>query len=821
MYIKLGSIKANYSNTGSSDFMIISEIVDSSLSYHKPVLVKSVEELDIWFGKNFNSREFLVHLLELGVTLYLTKPLSTEIDTTSLEDYIDLSSYSIDKNIYYSIKVIEESEEILPDNENILTNCNAVGGKIYKVLNNSGMIGNNQELPYKEVIYKNNEFIYVDDLPQNINSNENTLSNLNRDTLAIFSKNLYCSPKYTEDVFSDIIFKKPKFYDPIGNPIDINIDITGLNCNRLYNNLQTLAFDLIIDEDIVDLNYNLSIKNYIRFSPVGSKDILFKKESSPGTYPDELTNGCKEISVNTLYEIDDKLINEYFWRKYRSYTSGRKNIITYILPQVYNVNYWYNLSDKISLVPNIPLSMELLYNELIKGSNSEENEDTTTTLIPDSTTSTTTPMPLIVLSTDIEQDQSIVEESPKEPIISLVSKTIGTSLDDEGKIRMSIEDLGDNIYTITLTRYDYREIYTGTISNNLGTDRLDNIINKYSKLVNCYFSKNIINLPEIKDIPLVGGYDEGKSVGMYKKALSSLFNPPEPIYIDYFLVPDIKEYKEYNKDYDYYSIYKDFLQYANDLNFQVLIQNSDNWSKYESIFDLSEVVEENVLYCIEAEGIYFELKNNEIVELNYSDDEKDKLVINDYKYNYREDEDNRLIYFFRSMKVGDYEMPGYYIYLTNLLLNDKYSPSISNILYNTPVQNPYEDTLSDLEVDLEKHKSNYLVSNNYIYYQKKYFNGPRFNTTGWMRFCLGKISRELMKYKWSIIGDKRIKSVEDKLNAIFSNIKNSFSIIRDIRLINCRASIEKQFLEITIDTYMSDLVDNHIRLDITLNFNKS
>lgn len=819
MYIKLGSIKANYSNTGSSDFMIISEIVDSSLSYHKPVLVKSVEELDIWFGKNFSSREFLVHLLELGVTLYLTKPLSTEIDTTSLEDYIDLRKYNDNLDANKNFIINNTLEEIENPQENIK----------YRVVDLDGIYKDNK-VPYKVVIYKYNEnnddgeFIYVDDLPQNINSNENTLSNLNRDTLAIFSKNLYCSPKYTEDVFSDIIFKKPEFYDPDGNPIPLDIDITGLNCSRLYNNLQTLAFDLIVDEDI-DLNYNLSIKNYIRFSPVvGSKDILFIKESSPGTYPDGLTNGCEVIFVDTLYDIENKLLTDvYNWKRYRSYVSGNKKIITYILPQIYDVNYWYNLGDKISLVPNISLSMELLYNELIEESSSENT--TTTTLIPDDSTTTTTttltPMPLMVLSVDTEQDQGIIEELPKDPIISLVSKTIGTSLDDEGKIRISIEDLGDNIYTITLTRYDYREIYTGTISNSIGTNRLDNIINKYSKLVNCYFSKNITSLPEIKDIPLVGGYDEGKSIGMYKKALSSLFNPPEPIYIDYFLVPDIKEYKEYNKDYDYYLIYKDFLQYANELNFQVLIQNSDNWSKYESIFDLSEIVEENVLYCIEAEGIYFELKNNEIVELNYSDDKKDKLVINDYKYNYREDEDNRLIYFFRSMKVGDYEMPGYYIYLTNLLLNDKYSPSVSNIFYNTPVQNPYEDTLSDLEVDLEKHKSNYLVSNNYIYYQKKYLNGSRFNTTGWMRFCLGKISRELMKHKWSIIGDKRIKSVEDKLNAIFSNIKNSFSMIRDIRLINCRASIEKQFLEITIDTYMSDLVDNHIRLDITLNFNKS
>lgn len=811
MYIKLGSIKANYSNTGSSDFMIISEIVDSSLSYHKPVLVKSVEELDIWFGKNFSSREFLVHLLELGVTLYLTKPLSTEIDTTSLEDYIDLNNYKDNLDADKNFIINNTLGEIENPRENIK----------YRVVDLDGIYKDNK-VPYKVVIYKNKEFIYVDDLPQNINSNENTLSNLNRDTLAIFSKNLYCSPKYTEDIFSDIIFKKPEFYYPSGNPIPLDIDITGLNCNRLYNNLQTLAFDLIVDKDIPEtLDYKLSIENYIRFSPVvGSKDILFKKESSPGTYPNELTNGCEVISVDTLYDIvDDLTTTTYNWKQYKSYTSGNKKIITYILPQVYNVNYWYNLGNKISLVPNIPLSMELLYNELIEGSSSEDEDTTTTTLIPDSTTPTTTLMPLMVLSVDIEQDQDVVEELPKEPIISLVSKTIGTSLDDEGKIRISIEDLGDNIYTITLTRYDYREIYTGTISNNLGTDRLDNTINKYSKLVNCYFSKNITSLPEIKNIPLVGGYDEGKSIEMYKKALSSLFNPPEPIYIDYFLVPDIKEYKEYNKDYDYYLIYKDFLQYANDLNFQVLIQNSDNWGKYESIFDLSEVVEENVLYCIESEGIYFELKNNEIVELNYSDDEKDKLVINDYKYNYREDEDNRLIYFFRSMKVGDYEMPGYYIYLTNLLLNDKYSPSISNILYNPPVQNPYEDTLNDLEADLEKYKSNYLVSNNYIYYQKKYFNGSKFNTTGWMRFCLGKISRELMKYKWSIIGDKKIKSIRDNLNAIFSNITNSFSIIRSINLVTF--VVKDQNLEITIDTYMSDLVDNHIRLDITLNFNKS
>ena len=61
MYIKLGKTAIKYvANT--NDFMIVSELIDSGLSYESPVLVRSVNELDIWFTQDFEERDYLVEL---------------------------------------------------------------------------------------------------------------------------------------------------------------------------------------------------------------------------------------------------------------------------------------------------------------------------------------------------------------------------------------------------------------------------------------------------------------------------------------------------------------------------------------------------------------------------------------------------------------------------------------------------------------------------------------------------------------------------------------------------------------------------------------
>ena len=49
MYLELGKVKKKYETESIDDFMIISEIPNSQLSYEKPILVRTMDELDIWF----------------------------------------------------------------------------------------------------------------------------------------------------------------------------------------------------------------------------------------------------------------------------------------------------------------------------------------------------------------------------------------------------------------------------------------------------------------------------------------------------------------------------------------------------------------------------------------------------------------------------------------------------------------------------------------------------------------------------------------------------------------------------------------------------
>ena len=192
---------------------------------------------------------------------------------------------------------------------------------------------------------------------------------------------------------------------------------------------------------------------------------------------------------------------------------------------------------------------------------------------------------------------------------------------------------------------------------------------------------------------------------------------------------------------------------------------------------------------------------------------------NNYKFNYVGDKDNRLIYFFRDMEVYGKKRPGYYIYLSDLIFRDRYSPSVNYILYKTPesTKDNYSDS-SDLEKELESKKCNYLVDNNHIYYYKKYQNGTSYNSTGWMRFCLGKIKRELAKNKWLILEDKDVGKIRERISSILTRISKTFSIIRKIELTKFSISFKEQTIDLTIDTSVSDLVNNNIRIDITLNY---
>lgn len=695
MYIKLGSTKINYISPQTDDFMILSEVVDSSLSYYRPVLVRTTEELDIWFGDSFTDRDYFLQLLESGIVLYLYKPIQDIPDTTS-SGYIDYSGYEIIDEVFNNISDIEE--KYIGENKY---------EKIFRLIS---------EHKYTEIIFLKIEDIEIstelDKLPQNLNFTSNSQNN--RDTLVLLSNSGYLSPSFNNS--SNSFFKR-------NTSIDLKTGLSKVNYNKLSEGYFSSNFRLRFEDDFLNSNKPFQ---YLEITTVSESEefkynlLVFTDKSEEDLekikeYRENISPMCSKPPF-LINGGKDELLEELKNLGYTVQKEGEDYLIKY--SHLVPVNYFYDING-FSMTPEFNLTNDQLYSKT--------------------------------------KDEDI--------LISFVSKTIGTG-GELGNIKVNIEDLGDGIYRVILERFGYSELYEGKLVGNTEEIRLDHQINNNSKLVECQLGLGVSKLPE-GTWYLRGGKKEEAAPENYMKSLECLFTPPEPIYFDYLLIPDIEKYTNGPNDDLYYPEYDTILDYSKELGNQVLIQNSDN----------------------------------------------------NYKFNYVGDKDNRLIYFFRDMEVYGKKRPGYYIYLSDLIFRDRYSPSVNYILYKTPesTKDNYSDS-SDLEKELESKKCNYLVDNNHIYYYKKYQNGTSYNSTVWMRFCLGKIKRELAKNKWLILKDKDVGKIRERISSILTRISKTFSIIRKIELTKFSISFKEQTIDLTIDTSVSDLVNNNIRIDITLNY---
>ena len=766
MYIILSSTKLNYINKAHSDFIILSEIVDSSLSYEKPTLVRSVEQLDIWFGKDFKDRSYLVELLNMGVTLYLYKPVSAEVLSDNIDDYIDIDKCTRDNGVYNSVLEI-----ISPIDRYIYT------------------INKTEYIYLKEL----SDFIQLGDLPQNqLVCNSDSFNN--RDTLSI-GDNYFLSPKISN---GELVKKK---FSP-------SINTSILDYERLRKGYQTLllsnriCLDLVFDDNfgtkevqyiiIGDTTYYCSPYE-LRVLPniTGTKN---KVGIVVGT--GDLESRIKAFTeglVHYGHEIDED--NRVYLTISDSITGKIINLVDYY--SALNLCISHNLSG-LTLVDNLM---------------------------------------------DYSSVCSYVYNKSDE-LISFYSKTIGTADSIDGNINVTIEKMpSPDRYRITLSRYDHVEVFEGTIDGSTTEKSLQELISTQSRLSYCNINVDIgycrcslvgstlrwcpiedektLTIEDYKrsyiiydvnkitvdnkegDIALYrkplplgswelsGAVKETNTPVNYKKALKSLVNSvdTDTILIDYLLVPNIENFGiDIDNNTGSYNIYQDLLNLSKEIDCQVLIHNTP-----------CEVIRES--------------------------DGKIKSITGQSEHNYLNDKENRLLYFYDSIWIYGEERPGYYIYLNNLLLSDVYSPSVSDIMYNSPVNDPYLGFLTegeDIKIEdwLRERKTNYLVTNNQIYYYKEYQNGSSFSMSGWMRFCISKINRELIRNKWMILEDKNVGRMELKVKNILNNIKNSFSMIRDIQVSKFLVDLYNQTVDITIDTYVSDLVDNHLTLDITLNYSK-
>lgn len=211
--------------------------------------------------------------------------------------------------------------------------------------------------------------------------------------------------------------------------------------------------------------------------------------------------------------------------------------------------------------------------------------------------------------------------------------------------------------------------------------------------------------------------------------------------------------------------------------------------------------------------------NGELEKVHESNIIEEAVGGGNFIYNYLKDNSSWLLYFYDSIYTRTYgiKYPGYCIFIDGLMTGN-YSGSVDNILYNTPVNDPYSS--EPIEKQLEKYRSNYLVFNGQRYYYKKYLESPNKNSSLFLRFIIGKITREIFKKKGELIGEKVVGKIKQTITDILGKIESSFSIVESIELTNFNIDLENNTLNIEVLTAVKTLVDKDIVLNITLNLNK-
>lgn len=535
--------------------------------------------------------------------------------------------------------------------------------------------------------------------------------------------------------------------------INGEVSLDNLDINRIVSGLDTYVFEVNINFDNIGDDWFLVIPK-----EKGSSNLpvlLYKTNipEIPSIYYSD------RIKINSEEELYQQLSNAGF----EIIDKDGKTII--FSKYLREVNYFYSESSNFNMIPRFDLNNELI-SKSYKGSY----------------------------------------------YIEFISKTVGgvgpkdTLLEGCG-INIEIIYISEYKYRIIISRFDYIEYFEGSLRPSLGEERIDNLISKSSKLVYC----NIINDSEIPTgkWTLLGSYKENYSSSNYISSIEKIFDNEKSIYPDFLLIPKIKNIVgPLDPDLDYYKELKYISDLSIDVGTQILVQNSENGWKYEFLEKDPDNPEKGVVYVIN--NSIYKILGEDGVLIETIDREITNTYGNDFIFNYTEDMDNRIVYFYNDMKVEGYDRPGYYLFLLGFL-QDIYSMSSYRVLYNQPSESSLKK--------LQEKKCNYLVYNNLLYYYEKYQNGEEYNTTGWMRFILGKVFREIEKKRWKIVSLRSYGEISEIFEDICTDISNRFSMVREIEISDLNIDYTTRKVSLTIETKISDLPNNNYTVDVTLNYN--
>jgi hypothetical protein len=92
-YIKLNSTAINRSKENVDRFILVSSVINSPISPEDPKLITSIEDLDLYFEKDFSGRDYFIELIDKGVGLFLYKPINPEKIASDIQ--YDYEKYNI------------------------------------------------------------------------------------------------------------------------------------------------------------------------------------------------------------------------------------------------------------------------------------------------------------------------------------------------------------------------------------------------------------------------------------------------------------------------------------------------------------------------------------------------------------------------------------------------------------------------------------------------------------------------------------------------------------------------------------------------------
>lgn len=760
MKILAGNSKINIlsDNQDNSDFILLAELVDSTMGYEKPILVKNSRDLLIWFGDEFKDYWYLKELLDWGgVSLYLYRSIETEGSGKTINQkyyYIP----DITPNTYETLNALREGDETdtssfidhyLPDS--------ATEGILYKVIRSDGVNYDSiYNIRYSYYTYNedSNSFVLYDSLDES----KSIRSLQNRDRLSVgyyryeggdsdITVYSYYHPgmDYVTEKESNIGTVEITDFDKFQKEV-----LEGRATKHLLITGEKLTIEDLKNDPYIPLiedngRYSYTLPE-IEIEVEEGGELVTKTDkltyffeiplcTNDSITPENTVNGIvqlsQEISQRAFAVIRDLtgsptygLATENFSGEYYRdvrptryklqdlVSMDRFEIFLWGRPEFISYNNFYNVPEKFELKTDFLSDQKDIYNYYVEGGE----------------------------------------------VYRFESKTIGKGSED---IKVDIKWIEtytekNNIYSITISRYDYQEFYEGPLEDEFGVERLDHKISRESKLVRFKI------IPQTKP-------EQGWPEGTWELKGS---------YID-----DTKDV-----DYSFNQMCKTLEEFPPDF---ILIPSKENIPSEYRVLDWTRTL------------------NCQAVITNTPEDWVSNI----------EDRENRLMYFYDTMRIDGRERPGYYVFLRSLLSLDTYVPSVSKLSYLFPSAETTEDTIQ-LYKDLRDKKSNYLKFNNHFYYYDCYFPGESYITTPLVRFVVSKITRELEKNKWKIIGEKVDRIDEDSIYSVLQPIQKRFSIIRSIELNDFKVDGISRTVEASITTTLSDIISTDVSFDIILNYNK-